>query len=155
VAVLEARLAPAIPPSLAAGELVEVNVGGTVFVTFVSTLTKHPSSMLATMFSGRHPMARDRLGRPFVDRSPKMFALVLEYLRTDMFPAKLLKAAELPFFEAEIDFFGLERPAQIVPVDRLFCKKTIKVGGMQCVCLWAITVRGSGGKRRTDADTVF
>ncbi len=126
VAALEARF-PVLSPSTPAGEVLEINVGGTIFATFLSTLKKHPSSMLAAMFSGRHPLARDHCGRPFVDRSPKMFALVLEYLRTDIFPAKLLKAAEMPFFESEIDYFGLERPAQIVPVDRLFCKKTIKV----------------------------
>src|SRR5690242_7992587 len=61
--------------------LVEVNVGGTIFTTFVSTLTKHPSSMLAAMFSGRHPLVRDKEGRPFLDRNPELFKLILEYLR--------------------------------------------------------------------------
>ena len=83
------------PPAPSHQELVELNVGGTVFCTFRSTLAKHPQSMLAAMFSGRHPLARDERGRPFVDRSPKMFALVLEYLRTDIYPAKLLKLGQV------------------------------------------------------------
>lgn len=95
----------AATPSL----VVEINVGGTVragwfggaalislslqkgtlFSTFLSTLTKQPSSMLAAMFSGRyaergapsaraltivfsHPLLRDASGRPFLGLSSRL-----------------------------------------------------------------------------------
>jgi hypothetical protein len=117
--------------------------------------------MLAAMFSGRHPLTHDDKGRPFIDRNPRMFALVLEYLRTDLYPAKLLRflmlcldmlslslsffkkkkncflfgsSSDVPFFEAEIDYFGLERPLAPVPVDRLNCRKLIKVIFFFLVC---------------------
>ena len=107
--------------------VVEVNVGGTVFSTFVSTLTKHPSSMLAAMFSGRHPIVTDKAGRPFLDRNPEMFKYILEYLRTDIYPTELLEESLKPYFECEIDYFNIERPPTNVPFDRLAIEREIQV----------------------------
>ena len=50
-------------------EVVELNVGGRVFVTTESTLCKDSNSMLATMFSGQmKPAHKDSQGRFFIDR---------------------------------------------------------------------------------------
>ena len=38
---------------------VKLNVGGSRFETTLSTLTRHPDSMLAVMFSGRHEVPQD------------------------------------------------------------------------------------------------
>ena len=66
--------------------VIELNVGGTYFTTRLSTLTKDKDSMLAAMFSGRHRVEQDSLGRYFIDRDGKLFHHVLTYLRHDKLP---------------------------------------------------------------------
>jgi hypothetical protein len=41
---------------------VRLNVGGTIFDTSISTLTKDKNSMLGAMFSGRHAIIADKDG---------------------------------------------------------------------------------------------
>ena len=123
-------------------EVVELNVGGQHLTTFASTLTKHSNSMLAAMFSGRHPVIKDSQGRPFIDRNPKMFGLILEYLRTDIYPTPLLPDQEQQYFECEVDYFNLDRPASSLPVDRLFCKKSIKVDSDERMLILCFDVFG-------------
>ena len=69
-------------------EVVELNVGGRIFVTTRSTLCKHSNSMLAAMFSGdMQPALQDKQGRFFIDRNGDHFAIILAYLRDE--PLKL------------------------------------------------------------------
>ncbi|KAM8903509.1 BTB/POZ domain-containing protein KCTD14 isoform 2-T2 [Spinachia spinachia] len=68
--------------------VVQLNVGGQMFSTSVSTLRKHPESKLAELLS-RPPRARgDTQGRFFIDRDGTHFGAVLEYLRSDRLPAE-------------------------------------------------------------------
>eukprot|EP00160_Parvularia_atlantis_P000519 Unigene10422_Nuclearia_a/m.31858 Unigene10422_Nuclearia_a/g.31858 ORF Unigene10422_Nuclearia_a/g.31858 Unigene10422_Nuclearia_a/m.31858 type:complete len:225 (-) Unigene10422_Nuclearia_a:95-769(-) len=62
------------------------NVGGTRFETTAVTVAKHPGSMLAAMVSGTWATTADADGSFFIDRSPKYFELILDYLRTDELP---------------------------------------------------------------------
>ena len=65
-------------------EVVELNVGGCIFVTTRSTLCKHSNSMLAAMFSGdMQPAQQDKQGRFFIDRNGDHFAIILAYLRDE------------------------------------------------------------------------
>uniref|UniRef100_A0A8C8STP0 Potassium channel tetramerization domain containing 8 n=1 Tax=Pelusios castaneus TaxID=367368 RepID=A0A8C8STP0_9SAUR len=90
-------------------EVVELNVGGQVYVTKHSTLLSVPDSTLASMFSpcrGSHAAARelprDSRARFFIDRDGFLFRYVLDYLRDkqlalpEHFPEKerLLREAE-------------------------------------------------------------
>lgn len=89
-------------------EVVELNVGGQVYVTRHSTLLSVPDSTLATMFSpGRagpaaRQLPRDSRARFFIDRDGFLFRYVLDYLRDkqlalpEHFPEKerLLREAE-------------------------------------------------------------
>ena len=61
--------------------LVKVSVGGHVFMTSVLTLTKDADSMLAAMFSGRHPIKQEQDGTYFIDRDGTHFRYILNYLR--------------------------------------------------------------------------
>ena len=64
---------------------VKINVGGKTFQTTMMTLQgKHAGeqdSMLAAMFSGRHPNCLDE-GIVFIDRDGDQFAHLMEYLRS-------------------------------------------------------------------------
>ncbi|CAJ0591182.1 unnamed protein product [Cylicocyclus nassatus] len=58
---------------------VKLNVGGTVFETYLSTLTKVNESVLSAMVA-EEIQNGDEL---FIDRNPLLFAKVLDYLRDD------------------------------------------------------------------------
>jgi len=86
--------------------IIELNVGGTHFTSFKTTLCKIEDSMLAAMFSGRHPLTKDSKGRFFIDRDPVAFKMILNYLRTGKwnFPENKTEMSNL---REEINYFGL------------------------------------------------
>uniref|UniRef100_A0A8C0TLH0 BTB domain-containing protein n=1 Tax=Canis lupus familiaris TaxID=9615 RepID=A0A8C0TLH0_CANLF len=110
----EMLAAPAAPGPRAPSpfpEVVELNVGGQVYVTKHSTLLSVPDSTLACMFAPASPRAgarrraelpRDSRARFFIDRDGFLFRYVLDYLRDkqlalpEHFPEKerLLREAE-------------------------------------------------------------
>ena len=84
-AVAVAEAPPPVPP-----QYVRLDVGGTRYTTLLSTLCKHPDSMLATMFHGLSeeddgsPMiglAQDNKGTYIIDRDGPCFRHILNYLR--------------------------------------------------------------------------
>ncbi|XP_038052322.1 BTB/POZ domain-containing protein KCTD21-like [Patiria miniata] len=63
-------------------DLVNLNVGGCVYTTSRSTLTRYPRSMLAAMFSGElDPSVRDANGAYTIDGDGPIFRHVLNFLR--------------------------------------------------------------------------
>jgi len=66
-----------------------LNVGGKIFHTTRSTLSVDPNSMLAKMFDPALPItsAKDEDGAWFIDRDPKYFRAILNFLRD---PSKLV-----------------------------------------------------------------
>ncbi len=90
-----------------------LQVGGSKFETLHDTLTKVSvctcvvllcqvslqveGSMLQGMFSGRHPITKDKKGRAFLDRDADTFKLVLNYLRTDGAPEGLDRTRQMMF----------------------------------------------------------
>ena len=65
--------------------IITLDVGGQVFKTQISTLTKYPDSMLAIMFqhtvNGLAPMPMTKDGAYFLDANPLYFGEILDYLR--------------------------------------------------------------------------
>ncbi|XP_048365981.1 BTB/POZ domain-containing protein KCTD8 [Sphaerodactylus townsendi] len=97
-------------------EVVELNVGGQVYVTRHSTLLSVPDSALARMFAPRRggggngggpprDLPRDSRARFFIDRDGFLFRYVLDYLRDkqlalpDHFPEKERLLREAEFFQ--------------------------------------------------------
>lgn len=79
--------------------VIDLNVGGYLFTTSLSTLTKYEDSMLAVMFSGRHEIVRDQNDRYFIDRDGKHFRHILNFIRSNDLPPEnetldVLKEAE-------------------------------------------------------------
>ncbi|KAG1525155.1 hypothetical protein G6F52_003578 [Rhizopus delemar] len=72
-------------------EKVRLNVGGSLFETSLSTLCRDPTSLLASMFSGRHLLSVESDGSYFIDRDPTHFRLVLNYLRDLRIPPVILQ----------------------------------------------------------------
>lgn len=63
-------------------DIINLNVGGTKFSTSRQTLCSVPDSFFSSLLSGRIPSCRDEHGFIFIDRDPKYFAIILNFLRT-------------------------------------------------------------------------
>ena len=65
--------------------IITLDVGGQMFKTQISILTKYPDSMLAIMFqhtaNGLAPMPMTKNGAYFLDANPLYFGEILDYLR--------------------------------------------------------------------------
>ncbi|XP_063732623.1 BTB/POZ domain-containing protein KCTD12b [Eleginops maclovinus] len=87
-------------------EIIELNVGGQVYITRYSTLTSVPDSLLWEMFSRKSVkgLARDTKGRFFVDRDGFLFRYILDFMRDqqlvlpDHFPERGRLQREAEFF---------------------------------------------------------
>ncbi|NXA12880.1 KCD12 protein, partial [Sapayoa aenigma] len=64
-------------------DIIELNVGGQVYITRHPTLVSVPGSLLWEMFSQKNvrSLARDSKGRFFVDRDGFLFRYILDYMR--------------------------------------------------------------------------
>ncbi|XP_063288301.1 BTB/POZ domain-containing protein KCTD12-like isoform X1 [Pelobates fuscus] len=88
-------------------EIIELNVGGQVYITRYPTLISVPGSLLWDMFSQNNsrPLARDSKGRYFLDRDGFLFRYVLDYMRDqqlvlpDHFPERSRLQREAEYFK--------------------------------------------------------
>uniref|UniRef100_A0A1I7TGS7 BTB domain-containing protein n=1 Tax=Caenorhabditis tropicalis TaxID=1561998 RepID=A0A1I7TGS7_9PELO len=92
-------------------QIVKLDIGGTVFKTSKSTLTRF-DGMLKVMMETDIPVTKDESGAIFIDRSPKHFELILNFMRDG--------DVELPDSEKEIkeiqkeaDFYLLHDLAEL------------------------------------------
>lgn len=69
-----------MPPQSA--DIINLNVGGQRFSTSRQTLTWIPDSFFTAMLNGLISTNRDEQGYIFIDRDPKLFSIILNYLRT-------------------------------------------------------------------------
>ncbi|XP_005992957.1 BTB/POZ domain-containing protein KCTD12b [Latimeria chalumnae] len=87
-------------------EIIELNVGGQVYITRYSTLVSVPGSLLWEMFGQKNlkSLARDNKGRFFVDRDGFLFRYILDYMRDqhlvlpDHFPERSRLQREAEYF---------------------------------------------------------
>eukprot|EP01064_Diplonema_japonicum_P000525 TRINITY_DN10341_c0_g1_i2.p1 TRINITY_DN10341_c0_g1~~TRINITY_DN10341_c0_g1_i2.p1 ORF type:complete len:384 (+),score=84.30 TRINITY_DN10341_c0_g1_i2:179-1330(+) len=87
--------------------IINLNVGGEKISSMQGTLTSCPGSTLSAMFSGTEfPGAKDKDGCCFIDRNPKFFRMILEFLRANVTP-ELDNPQEEAAFRKEVDYFGL------------------------------------------------
>ena len=80
---------------------VNLNVGGTHFITSLTTLKKGKTK-LSTMFTGAKFHPRDKDGAVFIDRDAKHFNRILNFLRD----------GEIPLPETKTELEELKREAQ-------------------------------------------
>uniref|UniRef100_A0A6J0V347 BTB/POZ domain-containing protein KCTD14 n=1 Tax=Pogona vitticeps TaxID=103695 RepID=A0A6J0V347_9SAUR len=102
--------------SLQTSQIIELNVGGEIFMTTLSTLKKYPGSKLAEMFASGQPKLRtDAKGRYFIDRPGTYFKYILEYLRSSQVPMQYVQDVykEALFYDIEPLIKQLEDSPQI------------------------------------------
>merc|ERR1712117_724967 len=98
------------------GQVITLNVGGTLFTTTITTLTKYPNSLLAAMFepdSECPPARKDKEGNFFIDGEPKPFEMILRFLRRGKLTEDI-DGCTLEQLELEADYYGLEELLKIV-----------------------------------------
>lgn len=86
------------------GVIVELNVGGQNFVTSKETLTWVTDSFFCSLLSGRISSKRDKNGAIFIDRDPKLFNVILNYLRTKEL---ITDDVNLKALQHEAEYFGI------------------------------------------------
>ena len=89
--------------------IIKLNVGGVLYQTTQDTLTKDQDSMLASMFSGRHPLKPDENGYHFIDRDGKLFEYILKFLRDDKIYLKNIPDVTLECILDEANYYCLSR----------------------------------------------
>ena len=114
-------------------QVITINVGGTLFTTTTTTLTTDPESMLARMISTEVPQARDSKGNLFLDRNPKTFEIILEYLRTGSLNDNGA-GCTLQQLETEAEYFGLTRLLEAVNLKKSDMDDGIRRGGHSKEC---------------------
>ena len=85
-------------------DIVNLNVGGTRFSTSRQTLTSVQDSFFTSMLSGRISSCRDETGALFIDRDPKLFSIILHFLRTKELD---LSGVEVSVLRHEAEFYGI------------------------------------------------
>jgi hypothetical protein len=83
-------------------ERIELDIGGKVFATTKSTLLRCSDSFFSSFVNRWNGSSR-----LFVDRSPAVFALVLDFLRGEPPPAELLSEVEVWRLLKDADFYSL------------------------------------------------
>ena len=87
---------------------VKFNVRGSIFLISNETLRNCKEGMFEAMFSERWPRTYDNDGCIFIDRSPRMFHYVTEFLMDGYVPKFRPGSEKLMALMKEADYFGLE-----------------------------------------------
>ncbi|GFN97158.1 BTB/POZ domain-containing protein kctd3 [Plakobranchus ocellatus] len=85
-------------------EIVHLNVGGTRFSTSRQTLTWNPNTFFTSLLSGRISSHKDESGAIFIDRDPKVFSVILNFLRTKEIQ---IRNVDLSALRHEAEFYGI------------------------------------------------
>jgi len=86
------------------GDIINLNVGGQRFSTSRQTLTWIPDTFFTSLLSGRIPSLRDESGALFIDRDPKHFSTILNYLRTRELD---VAHVDMRLLRQEAEYFGI------------------------------------------------
>ena len=98
-------------------EIIKLNVGGIIYTTTRSTLTRYPNSMLGSMFSGRMPTTKDEHDNYWIDGNGEIFRYVLDFLRRSrlLLPERF---DEFDLLEMEADFYQIPEMTKAVKESR-------------------------------------
>ncbi|CAF0946321.1 unnamed protein product [Adineta ricciae] len=86
-------------------DIINLNVGGQRFSTSRQTLTWIPDSFFTAMLNGLISTNRDEQGAIFIDRDPKLFSIILNYLRTKELD---INGCDLHMLKHECEFYGVQ-----------------------------------------------
>lgn len=128
-------------------DIIELSVGGQLYVTQLKTLTSVPNSLLWKTFAQGCPseVPKDRKGRFFFDRDGCLFRYILEYLRdsSDLVLPDLFQ--EKRRLQKEADFFLLHDLSQRLRTATASSRDPVKAGwGPEAAAQWVTTTTTAG-----------
>ncbi|EZA55758.1 BTB/POZ domain-containing protein KCTD3 [Ooceraea biroi] len=85
-------------------DIVHLNVGGTRFSTSRQTLSWIQDSFFTALLSNRIDSHKDESGALFIDRDPKLFSIILNYLRAKDID---LKTVDIRTLRHEAEYYGI------------------------------------------------
>jgi hypothetical protein len=110
-------------------DIIHLNVGGTKFSTSRQTLTCVQDSFFTSLLSGRIPTCRDETGALFIDRDPKLFSIILNFLRTKELD---VNGVDISVLRHEAEFYGVlplaQRLSLCEDLDRSLCGDVLFTG---------------------------
>ncbi|EFO99144.1 hypothetical protein CRE_17914 [Caenorhabditis remanei] len=92
---------------MSSDSIIKLNIGGTIFQTTKATLSKF-NGMFKVMMETDIPVAKDESGAIFIDRSPKHFDSILNYLRDGNIVLPESRKKEVKEIEKEAHFYLLD-----------------------------------------------
>eukprot|EP01006_Ploeotia_vitrea_P047006 TRINITY_DN67079_c11_g1_i1.p1 TRINITY_DN67079_c11_g1~~TRINITY_DN67079_c11_g1_i1.p1 ORF type:complete len:313 (+),score=48.82 TRINITY_DN67079_c11_g1_i1:61-999(+) len=97
---------------------VSLDIGGTVFNTTEETLLKEDSFFFSMLRSGQF-QPDETTGQYFIDRSPMVFGVILDYLRDGkLWAVDSMSTGERALLRAELDFYQISPPQQSIMWDK-------------------------------------
>jgi len=102
---------------------IKLDVGGRIFSTSLSNLQRYPDSFFGVMFSGRWDSKPGEDGCYFIDRSPRVFDHIIDYLRGEQNELELISSEKKALLIREAKFYQLP---QLVDILEPLAKPTVK-----------------------------
>jgi len=97
---------------------VKLDVGGKLFSTTLTTLTKE-ECFFSAMFSGHFPLEKDEEdGSYHVDRNPLYFETILDYLRTGRLQLSKYSSEEMEELRHEAEFYQIPSLLALLPTPK-------------------------------------
>jgi len=93
---------------------ISLNVGGKKFATSKSTLLSCQGTYFYAMLSSGH-WQPDEDGEYFIDRNPKFFGIILDFLRTGKLDTKGLDKDSLEKLKQDLDYYLIKAQFEIKP----------------------------------------
>ena len=111
-------------------QIIELNVGGSVYCTTISTLLSEKNSLFETLINNETEQVKDSNNRYFIDRDGPLFNYILDYLRNKLSfvpPSNLIDTNRL---KIEAEYYKLSNMVkllslkQISPINHTLFKKS-------------------------------
>jgi len=94
--------------------MINLNVGGRTFSTSLSNLQRYPDSYFGVMFSERWDTKAGEDGRYFIDRGPRVFDYIIDYLRGEPLELGLISKEKKATLLREAKFYQLYQLVDIL-----------------------------------------
>eukprot|EP01122_Echinamoeba_exundans_P007291 TRINITY_DN2204_c0_g1_i1.p1 TRINITY_DN2204_c0_g1~~TRINITY_DN2204_c0_g1_i1.p1 ORF type:complete len:206 (+),score=36.31 TRINITY_DN2204_c0_g1_i1:66-620(+) len=98
----------------AAKEKIKLDVGGSLFATSKATLLTFANSFFHAMLSSKEFTPDPQDGAYFIDRNPKYFGMILDFMRSGQIDLEELGQKDLRQLRDDADFYQLDALAAIL-----------------------------------------
>eukprot|EP01006_Ploeotia_vitrea_P053588 TRINITY_DN67802_c3_g1_i4.p1 TRINITY_DN67802_c3_g1~~TRINITY_DN67802_c3_g1_i4.p1 ORF type:complete len:316 (+),score=27.38 TRINITY_DN67802_c3_g1_i4:64-1011(+) len=107
---------------------ISLDIGGTTFNTTEGTLLREKDSFFSAMLRSGQFQPDESTGQYFIDRSPQMFGVILDYLRDGkLWTSDRFSPGEQALLQSELDFYQISLPNQTLLWERTKSDKDAEI----------------------------